>query len=42
MVVNSRIFGTMYFSFRKEELVGKEEVGDGVQIEALEIHRLNH
>jgi hypothetical protein len=35
MAVNSRIFGTRYFSFRKEELVGKEEEGDGVQVEAL-------
>lgn len=41
LVVTTRIFGTRYFSFMKEELVGTEN-GESVLLDALEIHRIDY
>ncbi len=40
VVVNSRIYSTRYFSFKKEELVGTN--ADNLSVDAMEIHKINH
>lgn len=38
--VNTMILGERYFEFIKDDLVGKGETGDYVQLEGFEIHKI--
>jgi hypothetical protein len=38
--VNSKIFNTRCFTFKRDEIVGPNEDGDSIQLSELEIHRI--